>query len=216
MLFTSSISVYGPSEDTVQENSPLRPVSHYGRSKQLAEEVHEQWLRQGDGRQLTVVRPGVVFGPGEGGNYTQLAKALKRGYFFYPGRRDAIKSGGYVDELLRTMRFALERDQGYTLYNFAYPELSTAEDIVATFSKVTGRKSNPPTLPLAPMLLAASLFEAADAVGIKNWIHRDRVRKLAQSTKVAPGWLQANAYPFATNLQSALENWYVETDGRFV
>jgi nucleoside-diphosphate-sugar epimerase len=216
ILFTSSISVYGPSEETVSESSPLRPVSSYGRSKRLAEQIHEQWLRQGAGRRLVVVRPGVVFGPGERGNYTHLAKALRGGYFLYPGRRDAIKSGGYVDELLRTMNFALNRDEAHILYNFAYPELSTTQDIVATFGEVLGRRSNPPTLPVAPLLLAASVFEVADALGFKNWIHRDRVRKLVQSTKVAPDWLVTNRYNFSSDLKTALEHWHAETAGQFV
>jgi nucleoside-diphosphate-sugar epimerase len=216
ILFTSSISVYGPSEEMVSEESPLKPVSPYGRSKRLAELVHEQWLAQGEGRKLVVVRPGVVFGPGEGGNYTQLAKALRKGYFLYPGRRDAIKSGGYVDELLRTMSFALDQDDPHILYNFAYPQLSTTEDIVAEFGRVTGRKRKPPTLPVAPLLLAAGMFELADAVGFKNWIHRDRVRKLVQSTKVEPGWLIAKRYNFSTDLGVALDRWSAETEGRFV
>jgi len=216
IVFTSSISVYGPSEAVVDEASPLRPVSPYGHSKQLAEGIHEQWLAQGDGRRLVVARPGVVFGPGEGGNYSQLAKALKRGYFFYPGRQNTIKSGGYVDELLRSFDFALARAAPLVRYNFAYPKLSTTEDIVSAFSRVTGKRFAPPTLPVAPLLLAAGLFEAADVLGFKNWIHRDRVRKLVQSTKVEPGWLMANRYAFSTDLDQALENWRDETDGRFV
>jgi GlcNAc-P-P-Und epimerase len=215
IVFTSSISVYGPSEDIVVETTPLRPMSSYGRSKRLAERIHEYWLRQGNGRRLIILRPGVIFGPGERGNYTHLAKALRMGYFFYPGRRDTVKSCGYVDELLRSVDFALDRGDPYILYNFVYPEPSTTEDIVKTFASVTGRAANPPTLPVPLLLGAATVFEAANALGLKSPIHRERVMKLVQSTKVAPGWLQANNYHFSTNLRKALENWRDETDGRF-
>ena len=34
--------------------------------------------------------------------------------FAYPGRKDAIKSGGHVDELLDTFAFALDRVRGGT------------------------------------------------------------------------------------------------------
>ena len=37
LVFTSSISVYGPTEDLVSEQSPTAPVSAYGRSKLAAE-----------------------------------------------------------------------------------------------------------------------------------------------------------------------------------
>lgn len=216
IVFTSSISVYGPSEETVSETSPLRPTTAYGRSKRMAERVHEQWLSKGEDRRLIVVRPGVIFGPGERGNYTHLAKALRGGYFFYPGRRDTIKSGGYVDELLRAIDFAVGRDDRYILFNYAYPDFSTIQEIVAAFREVTGRRYSPPTLPIAPLLWTAGLFEAASAVGLKNPVHRDRVMKLVRSTKVAPGWLQASGYRFSSNLEIALKRWSDETGGRFI
>ncbi|MCR5876733.1 NAD(P)-dependent oxidoreductase [Phenylobacterium sp. J426] len=144
IVFTSSISVYGPSEDVVAEDSPLRPVSDYGRSKRMAELIHEDWQVAAAGRRLVIVRPGVVFGPGEFGNYTHLANALRRGYFAFPGRRDTVKSGGYVDELLGTFAFALTRNEPFIRYNFADPQLSTTEDIVAAFRDVAGWKVNPP------------------------------------------------------------------------
>jgi len=51
-----------------------------------------------------------------------LARALRGGYFFYAGRRNTIKSGGYIDELLLAIDFALNRDDPFILFNFAYPE----------------------------------------------------------------------------------------------
>ncbi len=215
ILFSSSISVYGPSETTLAETSPLWPVTAYGQSKRLAELVHQQWAGAAAGRRLVVVRPGVIFGPGEGGNYTQLAKALRGGYFAYPGRRITIKSGGYVDELLDTMAFALNRDDPFILYNFAYPDFSTTEEIVRTFAEVAGFRPNRPTLPLFALMAAAYVFAAANKVGVKTWIHPDRVLKLVQSTRVAPAWLQSSGYEFKTNLRDALIRWRDETNGRF-
>jgi nucleoside-diphosphate-sugar epimerase len=215
ILFSSSISVYGPAEQTVVETSPLRPVSSYGRSKRLAERVHMHWASDDPGRRLIIVRPGVIFGPGEGGNYAQLAKALRKGYFFYPGRRDTIKSGGFVDELLETMDFALGRTDPLIVYNFAFPDQNTTEEIVRTFSEVAGYSAKRVTLPLPALLLAAKLIEAANALGFKSWIHPDRVMKLVQSTRVEPAWLQGAGYAFKSDLKSALTAWHHETDGRF-
>ena len=215
IVFTSSIAVYGPSEQEVVEDTPLKPTTAYGRSKRLAEQVHQEWLRQGEGRRLIVVRPGVTFGPGERGNYTRLAKALKKGYFFYPGRRDTVKSGGYIDELLRTFEFALKRNEPSILYNFAYPGHSTTEDIVKAFAQVMDQNHRPLTLPVTPLLAAAGLFEICNALGLKNTIHRERVMKLVKSTKVRPGWLLASGYEFATDLKGALTNWRDESAGSF-
>ena len=216
IVFTSSISVYGPNEDLLDERSIPQPVSAYGKSKRFAEEIHEQWRAKAPERRLIIARPAVVFGPGEGGNYTRLAKALKGGYFFYPGRRDTIKSGGYVDELVRTFAFALRRNEPRILYNFAYPDHSTTEDIVRAFKDVAGFGASPPTVPLEPLLTAASVFEFASRAGVKTSIHRDRVMKLVKSTRIAPGWLKENGYTFATDLPAALALWRDETQGRFV
>jgi nucleoside-diphosphate-sugar epimerase len=215
IVFTSSISVYGPCEDTVSESSPLRPASSYGRSKRMAELIHERWLETGEGRRLIVVRPGVVFGPGEVGNYTRLARALRGGYFFFPGRRDTVKSGGYVDELVLTLDFALARNERYVLYNFAYPEISTTEAIVEALGRLIGKRRKPPTLPVTPLLVAASAFEVLNALGVKNTIHRDEVMKLVRSTRISPEWLKSNGYPFTTDLEVALGRWRDETQGRF-
>jgi nucleoside-diphosphate-sugar epimerase len=215
IVFTSSISVYGPSEELLDEQSPLHPVSAYGRSKRFAEEIHRRWREAHNGRRLVIVRPGVVFGPGEGGNYTKLARALKKGMFVYPGRHDVVKSGGYVDELLGAVSYALDRSDPYVLFNFAYPTASTIKDIVKAFSEVMGCRSSCPTIPTAPMLAVAAVFEGLDWTGFRNSIHRERIMKLLQSTRISPGWLLANGYSFKTNLRSALERWSKETDNRF-
>ena len=216
IVFTSSISVYGPCEQRVTEASPLAPTSDYGRSKRMAELIHERWLEQGEGRRLIVVRPGVVFGPGEGGNYTHLARALRRRMFLYPGRRDTVKSGGYVDELLDTIEFALSAPDRHVLYNFAYPDETTTEEIVKTFARVSDTPANPPTAPAPLLYAAAAFFEAANAVGLKNPIHRERVGKLVQSTRIVPQWLLNKNYSFSSNLETALRAWAAESNGQFV
>ena len=62
-------------------SSPLHPTSPDGRPKRMAEVLHK-WRERGTERRLVIVRPGVVFGPGERGNFTYLARALSRGAFF--------------------------------------------------------------------------------------------------------------------------------------
>jgi nucleoside-diphosphate-sugar epimerase len=214
IVFTSSISVYGPREELVTEDTAPAPTSDYGRSKLMAERVHQSWAET-DGRKLVVVRPGVVFGPGERGNYTRLARALKGGWFAYPGRRDTIKSGGYVEELILAIDFALASNDREVIFNFAYPDRASTETIVETFAEILATNRRPPTLPAGALLGAAAAFELANSVGLRNSVHRDRVRKLMQSTLIEPEWLKANGYVFSTDLRSALEQWRDHTAGRF-
>ena len=119
-----------------------------------------------------MVRPGVVFGPSEGGNFTYLARALSCGVFFYPGRRTTVKSGGYVDELLAALDFALAQPDRSILCNFAYPEESTTEDIVRAFSQVCGYKARYTTLPVTPLYAFGypKLGSAKSGVRLDGWV----------------------------------------------
>ena len=66
IVFTSSIAPYGAAEELKKETTLPTPNTAYGISKLVAEKIHEKW-QNGDAthRQLTIVRPGVVFGKGE-------------------------------------------------------------------------------------------------------------------------------------------------------
>ena len=216
IVFTSSISVYGPCEARVSEGTHPAPTSDYGKSKLMAEGIHRQWQARDDANRLVIVRPGVVFGPGEGGNFTRLARALRWGYFAYPGRRDTIKACGHVDELLGALDFALSRDEARILFNFAYPDEATLEQIVGAFGAVAGYGAARPSVPLALMMKMAGLFEALNGAGLRNPIHTDRILKLVQSTRVAPVWLTQQGYGFKTDLRRALQVWRDETGGAFV
>lgn len=215
IVFVSTIAVYGPSEERITEAAPMTPTSDYGLSKLIAETIHRGWLEDSDDRRLRTVRPGVVFGPGERGNYTRLADALRRRMFAYPGRKTTVKSGGHVDELLSAIDFALARPEREITFNFAYPDEATTEDIVRTFSSVAGFADRHPVVPAPVMLAAAGLCEAATWLGIPNPLHRERVMKLVKSTRIAPMWLVEHGFEFRTDLRSALERWRDESDGLF-
>src|SRR5690242_12141637 len=96
IFFTSSISVYGPTNGPVSEAAAIRPNSPYGASKYPAELVHEGWQRAGTDRRLIICRPGVVYGPGDPGNVLRMIRAIKRGYFALPGHAQIRKSYGYI------------------------------------------------------------------------------------------------------------------------
>jgi GlcNAc-P-P-Und epimerase len=125
LLFTSTMMVYGPSEAPKDEDAVLEPVNAYGRSKILAEGIHRLWQsEQPDARRLTIVRPGVIYGLEERGNFTRLSQALKGRRFFYPGRTDTIKACGYVRDLVSSMLYMQERNEAVTLYNFCHSSVT--------------------------------------------------------------------------------------------
>ncbi|GAA0787841.1 NAD(P)-dependent oxidoreductase [Roseibium denhamense] len=207
IVFTSSIAVYGPDEAPKTEETLPTPVSAYGWSKLLAERVHQSWQKLDPSRQLVITRPAVVFGAGEKGNFTRLAGALKKGFFFYPGRKDTIKGCGYVGELVRSMQFVLNRNAPFTLYNFCYAKPYTIEQICESFAKAGGLAKPRGVVPLALLNLASLPFEVLNALGFKNGINRERIRKLVVSTNIVPQKLAEIGYEYETDLDQALVHW---------
>jgi nucleoside-diphosphate-sugar epimerase len=207
IVFTSSIAVYGSDEIRKSETTPPAPESAYGWSKLLAERVHQSWRRERAGRRLTISRPAVIFGAGENGNFTRLARTLKRGTFFFPGRRDTVKACGYVGELVRALEFIRSRKEPETLFNFCYGRHYTIKEICDAFHEIGGLARPRGTVPLPLMNLAALGFEALNTLGLPNSINRDRVAKLVRSTNIEPAVLIALGYEYRTDLVSALETW---------
>ncbi len=62
VVLASSSSVYGPAAGRVSEHAPLRPLSHYGRSKRRAEQVARRLARR-HGIELVILRYFTVYGP---------------------------------------------------------------------------------------------------------------------------------------------------------
>lgn len=214
IVFTSSISVYGPSEMPKDEDSTLEPSSAYGRSKLLAEKQHELWqAERSRERRLTVVRPAVIYGLTENGNFTRLARLLARGRFVYPGRKDAVKSCGYVKDLVSSMLYMASQDTPLTAYNFCYPERYTSADICAAFCETAGYKLPKLVAPMRLMLLGGLAFEMLAKLGFRTSINRERLRKLFHSTNIVPKRLQDAGFPYAYTLRSSLTDWSGATAG---
>ncbi len=213
IVFTSSIAVYGPGEEEKDETAPPAPVTPYGWSKLFAERELARWAAEDAARQLVVARPAVVFGPGEKGNFTRLAKALARRIFAYPGRRDTVKGCCYVDDLIDSFAFALAAGERELIYNFAYPKPYSIEAICEALHHVGGLPRPVGSIPRAAVGAAALVGEALDRLGLKLGVDRARVAKLTVSTRVAPKRLTNMGYRFRTDLASGLQAWREEAGG---
>lgn len=213
IIFTSSISVYGPAEETKSECSPIAPVSAYGWSKYLAERIHKTWMDETDERKLIICRPAVIFGHGEGGNFCRLAKLLQKGFFVYPGRKDTIKACFYVKDLIAAFAFAREQTERCITFNGCYTDRYTIEDIVNIFKREHFPSVRTFMMPRFVLLLAAALLRPFSRLGLG--IHPDRVMKLVRSTDVIPAWLSQKGVAKKGALEAALLDWKNESGGRF-
>lgn len=213
IVFTSSISPYGQSEQQKDERSLPIPATAYGSSKLVAEKIHQTWLAAEPAqRHLVIVRPGVVFGPGEGGNVSRLIKAVLNRYFVYMGNRETRKAGTYVKELCAAMLWVLQRQkaqgQHFSLFNMSMNPGPSIQEYVEAVCKVSGVKRRVPNIPYPLLLTAAYCIElVARPLGIKHPFSPVRIRKLVRSNLINPGYLVDHGYPYQYTLESALADW---------
>ena len=206
MVFTSSIAPYGASEQLKTESTLPTPNTPYGISKLVAEKIHIAWQKGGEGRKLTIVRPGVVFGRGENGNFSRLYWGIRKHTFAYPGRKDTIKACIYVKELVRFILWNVEkRKTAFDLYNCTFEPAYTIEQIVTAMKKVTGLTQSVPYIPnsiIMPMAACAKL------VGSPMGICPARVKKLQISMNICGRKMASCGYQFKYSFEEALADWY--------
>ena len=213
VIFTSSISPYGTSEKVKDERTLPSPVTAYGGSKLAAEKIHQIWQARDDAnRRLVIVRPGVVFGPGEGGNVSRLIKAVLHRYFFYMGNKNTRKAGVYVKELCHAMWWVLNRQstggERVSLFNMSMNPGPSIQEYVNAVCKVAGVKRMVPSVPYRLLLSVAYLLDAfARPLGIKHPFSPVRIKKLVRSNNILPSYLIENGYEYRYTLETALVDW---------
>jgi nucleoside-diphosphate-sugar epimerase len=215
IIFTSSIAPYGPTEEVKNEQSLPVPVSPYGASKLAAEKIHLAWQRGNADHRLLIVRPGVVFGAGEGGNLTRMIRAVLGGYFFYMGNRQTRKAGGYVKELCLALTWVMEYQEtqghGVELFNFSMDPAPTVEEYVTTICRVAGIRRFIPSVPYPCLLGTSYVIEGiCRPLRIHQPISPVRIRKLVHSNNVDPHFLRQAGYPYHYTLEQALADWLQE------
>lgn len=213
IIFTSSISPYGISDSVKDELTLPIPVTAYGSSKLVAEKIHQIWQAKDlNNRRLVIVRPGVVFGPGEGGNVSRLIKAVIHRYFFFMGNKSTRKAGVYVKELCNAMWWVLREQnkngETVSLFNMSMNPGPSIGEYVQAVCKAKGIKRYVPTVPYKVLMGIAYLIGTlAKPVGIKHPFSPVRIRKLVRSNNIIPTYLVDHGYQFKYSLESAFEDW---------
>ncbi len=101
-ILTSSIAALGPGNQLsllpIKEDAKPHPVTHYGKSKLMAEE----YLRTQNTLPWIILRPTIVYGPREK-NFFKMIKAIDNGLEVYVGSKKQMLSFIYVSDLVNSM-----------------------------------------------------------------------------------------------------------------
>jgi nucleoside-diphosphate-sugar epimerase len=164
-IFISSIGAMATlSPERLTEETPCQPDTPYGRSKLAAEQALID-LAQGSPMAYTILRPTLVYGPGNPGNMERLLKLIQRQLPLPLGaihnQRSLIYVDNLIDAILTTLNHPHAKNQRFLVSDGQ--DLSTPELIrrLAHYLNCTA-----PLLPIPPTLmqLAGRLTGKTDAV----------------------------------------------------
>jgi nucleoside-diphosphate-sugar epimerase len=158
-LFASTVRVHGdPETFPVRVESPIAPVTPYDKSKADAEQAIRDLLSP-DATCWAIVRPAMVYGPGNRGNMAKLEGLIRRRMVIpvgkAPNRRSFLYLGNLVDALV-TYLIMPEPPSGRT-WIIADGEVASTEDLVRAMAGAMGIKVRIAHLPDAILNLTASL-----------------------------------------------------------
>lgn len=185
IVFTSSVAVYGSTPLDADEAQPHRPSNDYGRTKSEAEQVYIAWQRRDpETRCLVIVRPTVVFGPGNRGNVYTLISQVAAGRFLMVGNGKNRKSMAYVDNVSGFIAHLIKSGPGTHIYNYVdKPDLSMGELVTIVRSALALKSGVPIRIPYWLAIALGCCCDAFAAVTRKLLpVSRVRVEKFCAST----------------------------------
>lgn len=141
LVFTSSVAVYGLDKENPDERTPVDPFNHYGKSKWQAEEVLQSWYREHPDRNISILRPTVIFGENNRGNVYNLLRQIASGKFMMIGKGNNRKSMAYVGNVAAFIAFLIAggKTAGYEVYNYVdKPDFTTNDLVCLTGKSCTG------------------------------------------------------------------------------
>jgi nucleoside-diphosphate-sugar epimerase len=206
IVFTSSVSVYGESSKPLNENAPHRFFNEYGRTKSLAEAEYLAWAAADGRRNLIIVRPSVVFGPGNRGNVYNLLRQISSGRFIMVGNGRNRKSMAYVDNVAAFLVTALDVGSGVHIFNYADRPTLDMNTLVSLIRRQ--RHLGDGVGPRLPLWLARSSAGLADVAarvsGRTLAISAVRVAKFVANTEIDAGRAFESGFRAPVELEDGL------------
>lgn len=232
LVLVSSLAAVGPcAENQLRTECDLpAPVSRYGRSKLAGEQAAAAYAATVP---TTIVRPPIVFGPGDGAVLAMFRPIARWGIHVAPGRSGKGKDGGWhgeprfslihVDDLVEGLLLAAAKgdrlhEQGSTsqgVFFIAGDERPTYAQLGLASATALGQK--PPVVLRMPRPLLRLLGLGGDVVGLVGrrpcWVNSDKAAEaLAGSwtcssarARTILGWSPATS--FADRLRETAQ-WY--------
>lgn len=135
IVHISSLASVGPSlpNQPVDEDTPCKPLTYYGKSKLAGEEIARQYSSS---LPIVILRPPVVYGPREV-NFFTFIKGISKGWNLQLGSQQRTLSLIYVADLVQAMlKAAVASSLGKNVYFITDGKLYRWDEVVETTVKL--------------------------------------------------------------------------------
>jgi nucleoside-diphosphate-sugar epimerase len=180
VILSSVKAVADEVDDYLTEGYFPNPITHYGKSKLLA----EQYILSKEipkGKRVYILRPCMIHGPGNKGNLNLLYKLVSKGIPWPLGAFKNRRSFCSIDNLMFIIKELIEQeDIPSGVYNVADDEALSTNDVISILAE---SQSKLPRI----WNVSKSLIELAAKVGnvLKLPLNEERLQKLTDSYVVS-------------------------------
>lgn len=208
LVFTSSVAVYGLNKVNPDENHPVDPFNHYGKSKWEAEKVIKAWYdKDPEGKSVTIVRPTVIFGEKNRGNVYNLLRQIVSGKFLMIGKGKNRKSMAYVGNVAEFIKYRLElAEEGYNVFNYIDKPDLTMTSLLGVIEKSLKKKIPSVSIPIWLGYLGGLGFDVlAFVMRKKLTISSVRVKKFVATTQFDATKAHSSGFKAPYTLEEGLD-----------
>ena len=208
LIFTSSVAVYGLNKVNPDENHPVDPFNHYGKSKWDAEKVIKAWYDNDPaGKSVTIIRPTVIFGEKNRGNVYNLLKQIASGKFLMIGKGQNRKSMAYVGNVAAFIKHRLElAEEGYHVFNYIDKPDLTMTSLLGVIEKSLNKKIPSVRIPVWLGYLGGFGFDVLAFITRKKLaISSVRVKKFVATTQFDATKVHSSGFKAPFTLEEGLD-----------
>lgn len=173
-------------EGELTEQHQPNPITHYGKSKLLA----EQYIFSKEipvGKRIYVIRPCMIHGPGNKGNLNLLYKIVSKGIPWPFGAFENKRSFCSIDNLMFVFKELIERDDIPSgIYNIADDKPLSTNELISLIAQSQNRKPK-------VWKISKGLVQGTASVGDKLHLplNTERLHKLTSSYVVSNAKINA-------------------------
>lgn len=174
-VFISTMNVYGsqPGNMDTETSRPLVGDSPYAESKIMAERFLADWSKK-HGVTLSILRPGLIAGPGAPGNLGAMVRGIKSGAYLSINHGKARKSMVMATDIARLVPLVATHGGTYNVCDSDNPSFGELEKLIAG---QLGKRT-----PISiPYWLAKCAAVVGDMIGDRFPLNSSRLEKIVTS-----------------------------------